>query len=233
MDASPRSRAWRPVGTAPARLARTHRSISTDGWLVRFVRVATNVVGALGAGIFARTGLQHYLDTHSLIGGTFLAEQLWIVAAYLVRRRAGVVTVRAGDWLLAFGGTFGGVLLRPTGAHPHWGIVAGLVVQFVGIAISMASFAALGRSFGFAAANRGLVRRGPYAVVRHPIYASYFLLMIGYVLQSISVRNALVVIFVLSCDVGRALVEERLLVASGPYDDYRNRVRWRLLPGVW
>jgi protein-S-isoprenylcysteine O-methyltransferase Ste14 len=158
---------------------------------------------------------------------------MWIVAAYLVRRPADVVTQRAGDWLLAFGGTFGGVLLRPTGVHSHWGIVAGLAVQVIGLTISMASFAALGRSFGFAAADRGLVQRGPYAVVRHPIYASYFLLLFGYFLQSMSVRNALVVVFVLSCDVGRALVEEHLLVTSSAYAGYRTRVPWKLFPGLW
>ncbi|MDQ2729315.1 MAG: hypothetical protein M3Y91_15975 [Actinomycetota bacterium] len=91
----------------------------------------------------------------------------------------------------------------------------------------------LGRSFGFAAADRGLKRRGPYAIVRHPLYASYVLLQLGYVLQSISVRNVLVMVFVCSCDVGRALAEERLLATSTTYDDYRKKVRWRLIPGLW
>ena len=77
-----------------------------------------------------------------------------------------------------------------------------------------ASFLALGRSFGFAAADRGLVQRGPYSVVRHPIYASYFFLQIGYLLQSLSLRNALIMVFICSCNIGRAVVEERLLVSS-------------------
>ncbi len=226
-----------PVGQpTPTRLTQRLRfgrsKCAYVSW-IRFVRISANLAGATGAAFFAAAGLRHYLDTHSLIGAAFLAEQSWIVIAYFVRRPAVVVTQRAGDWLLAFGGTFGGVMLRPTGVHPHWGIIAGLATQIIGLAIGMASFAALGRSFGFAAADRGLVRRGPYAVVRHPIYASYFLLLFGYVLQSVSVPNAFVVAFVLGCDVGRALVEERFLVTSNAYDDYRSRVRWRLLPGVW
>jgi protein-S-isoprenylcysteine O-methyltransferase Ste14 len=135
--------------------------------------------------------------------------------------------------LLAFGGTFGGVLYRPSGAHPHWGVTAGLDLQLIGLAICIVSFLSLGRSFGFAAADRGLKRRGSYAVVRHPIYASYLLLGLGYVLQSISLRNALVMLLVVSCDVGRLLAEERLLSSSGDYDSYRVGVRWRLVPGVW
>ena len=46
-------------------------------------------------------------------------------------------------------------------------------------------------------------------------------------------RNALVMLFVCSCNVGRVRSEERFLVANGPYDDYRAVVHWRLLPGVW
>lgn len=202
------------------------------GW-TRLIRIAANLVGALGAALFARAGLEHYLATRSLIGGAFFGEQLWIVVAYLLRRPAELVTTRTGDWLLAFGGTFGGVLLRPTGVHSHWGITAGLIVQIIGLALCVTSFAALGRSFGFAAANRGLVRRGPYAIVRHPIYTSYFLLLGGYVMQSLSVRNVLVVVLVLGCDVGRALAEERLLASSGSYDDYRDRTPWRLCPRIW
>ncbi len=74
-------------------------------------RVTANLVGALGAALFARAGLEYYLRTHSLIGAVFLGEEMWIVVAYLVRRPARVVSQRPLDWLLAFGGTFGGVLL--------------------------------------------------------------------------------------------------------------------------
>lgn len=197
------------------------------------IRVLANLIGAFGAALFARAGFAYYLRTHSLIGAAFFGEEMWIVVTYLMRRPARVVSQRPIDWLLAFGGTFGGVLLRPDGAHPQWGVVAGFDVQMIGLVICVASFVALGRSFGFAAADRGLVQRGPYSVVRHPIYASYYFLQIGYLLQSMSWRNAVIVASICGCNVGRAVVEERLLRSSGPYDDYRRRVAWRLLPGVW
>ena len=199
----------------------------------RLIRVSANLVGAVGAAYFVRASLHFYLHTHRLIGAAFLVEQTWIVLAYLIRRPARAVTSRPGDWLLAFGGTFGGVLFRPIGAHPSWGVDAGLAVQVLGLSICVASFLALGRSFGFAAADRGLVRRGPYAVVRHPIYASYLVLQAGYLLQSISVWNAAVMLFVTACNVGRARAEERVLSTSGEYGGYRSRVRWRLMPGIW
>jgi protein-S-isoprenylcysteine O-methyltransferase Ste14 len=192
-----------------------------------------NTVGALGAAYFAWSGYHHYRVTHSLIGAAFLCEQLWVVVAYLARRPASRLSTRAGDWMLAFVGTFGGVLFRPLGDHPHWGVVAGSLLQVLGLSICVASFAALGRSFGFAAADRGLKRSGPYAVVRHPLYGAYVLLQLGYVLQSISWHNVAVMALVSGCNVGRALVEERLLIQSDPYVHYCDLVRWRLLPGVW
>jgi len=199
----------------------------------RFIRISANLVGAGGAALFAQATLQFYLRTHRLIGAAFLVEQTWVVVAYLIRRPPRFVSRRLDDWLLAFGGTFGGVLFRPVGAHPLWGVDAGLGVQLLGLTICLLSFLTLGRSFGFAAANRGLVARGPYAIVRHPIYSSYLLLQAGYLLQSPSVWNGLVMLFVTSCNVGRALAEERLLSKSPRYETYRTHVRWRLLPGVW
>jgi len=195
--------------------------------------MAVNLAGATGAAFFAQASLQFYLRTHSLIGGAFLAEQAWFVIAFLVRRPSGTVSRNPVTWLLAFGGTFAGVLFRPGGAHPHWGVVTGLGLQLAGLAVCVVSLLALGRSFGFVAADRGLMTRGPYAVVRHPVYASYLLIQSGYLLQSMSLRNVLVLVLASSCNIGRALAEERLLTGSSAYAAYGRRVRWRLVPGLW
>jgi protein-S-isoprenylcysteine O-methyltransferase Ste14 len=222
-----------PSTSLRTRVSRLWGPDVVSGRRARVIRISANLVGAGGAALFAQASLQAYFRTHRLIGVAFCAEQAWVAVAYLVRRPARVVTRRTGDWLLAFGGTFGGVMFRPVGVHPSWGVGAGLALQLLGLGIFVCSFFALGRSFGFAPADRGLVVRGPYAVVRHPVYACYFLLQLGYLLQSLSVRNAFVMLFVTGCNVGRALAEERLLTSSEPYDDYRRRVRWRMLPLVW
>ena len=219
----------RPVSTVQRWLDLEFKSARAE----RLVRIATNLIGAIGAAFFAQATLRVYLQSHRLIGAAFFVEQMWIVVAYLIRRPARTASRRLGDWLLAFGGTFAGVLFRPDGAHPQWGLTAGLAVQMIGLAICVASFLALGRSFGFVAADRGLVRRGPYAIVRHPIYASYVLLQFGYLLQSISLRNAFVMFVASGCNVGRAVAEDRVLATNKDYDAYRRRVRWRMFPGIW
>lgn len=199
----------------------------------RLLRVCANLVGAGSAAVFSYSFLHYYIQTHRLIGIVFFAQQTLVALAYLVRRPARLVTRRLDDWLLAFTGTFIGVLFRPEGEHPTWGIWTGTVLQLAGVAIAATCILTLGRSFGFAAADRGVVTRGAYTVVRHPMYASYLLLDSGYLLQSLSVRNGAVLVFGTLCNAGRALAEERLLANNTDYLTYRRRVRRRIIPGVW
>ncbi|HEX5188996.1 MAG TPA: isoprenylcysteine carboxylmethyltransferase family protein [Streptosporangiaceae bacterium] len=196
-------------------------------------RVAVNLAGAASAALFARASLAFYLQTHRPIGAAFFAEQAWFVTAFLIRRPARSSAESTGPWLLAAGGTFGGLLLRPSGGHPAWGVTAGLACQLFGLALAVTALVYLGRSFGLVAADRGLVTRGPYALVRHPVYAAYIVIEAGYVLQSVSPRNAVVVAFATCCNIGRIRAEERLLAATAGYAEYAARVPWRLLPGVW
>jgi len=217
-------------------------SPGADRGLVRVTRVVVNLGGAVSAAYFARASLAYYLATHRLIGGLFLVEQAWFVLAFLIRRpprRPAAIeadsrlTTRLTPWLLAAGGTFGGLLLRPSGLHPRWGVDLGFALQLIGLVIVIVALVTLGRSFGFVAADRGLVTKGPYAVVRHPVYASYIIIQTGYLVQSISPRNVIVLACATACNIGRVLAEERVLASGAGYERYRQRVRWRLVPGVW
>ncbi len=77
-----------------------------------------NLLGAAGAAFFARASLEYYLQTRRLIGAAFFVEQAWFVIAFLIRRPPRTASRQLSAWLLAAGGTFGGLLFRPDGAHP-------------------------------------------------------------------------------------------------------------------
>jgi protein-S-isoprenylcysteine O-methyltransferase Ste14 len=199
----------------------------------RLLRLGANLIGAASAGVFAYSFLHFYVEFHRPIGILFFTQQAIVAIAYLVRRPARSTTARLDDWLLAFGGTFVGVLLRPDGRHPAWGIWPGTALQLTGAAVAITCIVTLGRSFGFAAADRGVVTGGVYRVVRHPMYASYVLLETGYLLQSLSLRNAVIVTVGMLCNAGRTIAEERLLAGNAEYWTYCRRVRRRIIPGVW
>jgi protein-S-isoprenylcysteine O-methyltransferase Ste14 len=79
-----------------------------------------------------------------------------------------------------------------------------------------------------------VVSTGPYAWVRHPMYAGAFLLLIGTPLALGSWWGLLVVPAFLPILAWRILNEEAVLARNLPgYTDYQERVRWRLVPLVW
>lgn len=79
-----------------------------------------------------------------------------------------------------------------------------------------------------------VIHTGPYAIVRHPMYASALLLFFGIPLLLGSLWG-LVFSVVLSLGIGwRAVNEERSLRAElRGYTEYAARVRYRLIPFVW
>ena len=79
-----------------------------------------------------------------------------------------------------------------------------------------------------------LIDSGPYAIVRHPMYASSLLLFVGAPLLLGSwLGLGFSVLFVLGIG-WRATREERLLRAElSGYEEYLQRVRYRLVPHVW
>jgi protein-S-isoprenylcysteine O-methyltransferase Ste14 len=79
-----------------------------------------------------------------------------------------------------------------------------------------------------------LITRGPYAYVRHPIYAALIAISIGFALVTV---NWLFIAFgalAIAMSVARIPREEKMMRdgVSG-YAEYAAKVRFRLLPGVW
>ncbi len=84
------------------------------------------------------------------------------------------------------------------------------------------------------AQEQRVIDTGPYAVVRHPMYAGGLVLVAGIPL-ALGAAVGLVTLPVFVAVLAWRLVdEERVLVAQLPgYAAYRARVRYRLAPGIW
>lgn len=109
----------------------------------------------------------------------------------------------------------------------------GSAMQIIGTFLSIIALLGLGRSFGISAANRGIRQHGAYRIVRHPIYASYMLSLLGVVIAHLSLFNVVLWCFQLSLQCGRIYFEERLLLHSPTYEQYKQSTPYRLLPGIW
>jgi protein-S-isoprenylcysteine O-methyltransferase Ste14 len=107
------------------------------------------------------------------------------------------------------------------------------VMGILGVSVAAVSVVFLGRSFGIVPANRGVKTGGAYGMVRHPMYAGYFLTYIGYVLSYPSVTNVCLAIGTLCIQVTRAIMEERVLAQDPLYREYLRRTPWRFIPYVY
>ncbi|PYI77399.1 MAG: hypothetical protein DMF04_06350 [Verrucomicrobia bacterium] len=110
---------------------------------------------------------------------------------------------------------------------------AGLVLVIIAAGLSLVSLLTLGRRFGVRPALRELVRRGPYQIVRHPMYLSYIIADIGYNLQEWNFVTVILVLFGWASLIFRIHAEERVLSRDPGWPAYVASVRYRLLPGVW
>ncbi len=183
--------------------------------------------------LFAYANLKASIESHRVIGLGIGVLGLWAALLFLVRRPPERVSRSVPVWIVAFFGTFGASFLRPGGASAGWIDPLGLTLQGFGIVLGAFGYLALGRSLGLVPAHRGLVTSGAYRVVRHPLYASYVVAEVGYLIQSPRLWNVGVLALAWACQAVRLLSEERLLSTDPEYRVYSARTRWRVIPGVW
>ena len=82
--------------------------------------------------------------------------------------------------------------------------------------------------------NQPVVSTGLYGVVRHPMYAAALLLVVFTPLALGSSWSLLIVPLLIPALAWRLLDEERYLKVHLPgYAAYCEKVRWRLVPGIW
>jgi protein-S-isoprenylcysteine O-methyltransferase Ste14 len=142
----------------------------------------------------------------------------------------------------AFGGLFAMMALSAYDHRVGWSrvpaavsvlgdvlIVLGLVAGMLVVVQNSYAAATVRVEEGQTVASSGL-----YGLVRHPMYAANVVLMVGIPLALGSYWGLLLIIPAQLVLVLRILDEEKLLTQElGGYRDYKQRVRYRLLPYVW
>jgi hypothetical protein len=232
------------AGSVPSRRARRGRALPFGGWDFQLDAGSIFVGGMIlwFAGVHLRLWIQH---PGVFVGLGQVMLELVQGVLFFVRRRDTGARRPLSVWAATMIGSWGFLLARPIGGgyvdapalfggHPLFeagGIWIG--VQLVGTLMAILSLSSLGRSFGLLAANRGLQTRGAYRIVRHPAYASYFVVQMAYLCENLSLWNIAIFAVVLCAQLTRIGQEEAFLSHDAAYVSYAREVRYRLLPGVY
>jgi protein-S-isoprenylcysteine O-methyltransferase Ste14 len=193
--------------------------------------LSTVAVGGLFLALAFRLA-QDFARTGRLTGLLLLLSELLVVVLLVLRRPATTVDRSWTGRLITAVALAGPPFFRPS---PVGGLVPDLLTASLlacGLAISLGGKLSLGRSFGLVPANRGIVSSGLYRVVRHPIYFGYVVAHAAFLLAHPTAWN-LVVLVASDCSLLlRSACEERTLALDPEYEEYRQRVRWRIVPGL-
>jgi protein-S-isoprenylcysteine O-methyltransferase Ste14 len=195
--------------------------------------LARAAIGALFT-LLSLNILSDFTRTGRVTGLMLLASESLVVVLTIVRRRARLVDGSMAAVVVTTLSLAGPPMLRVNG-HDSTFVPDALTAALsaVGLAIVVVAKIALGRSFGIVPANRGVVVRGPYMFVRHPIYTGYLITHVGFLIANPAPWNLAVILVADTALIVRAMMEERVLIADVQYQSYCQRVGWHLMPGVF
>jgi protein-S-isoprenylcysteine O-methyltransferase Ste14 len=174
-----------------------------------------------------------WIQSNPLTMLTLPSEGL-VVVLILLRKPAQSISVSWNHWLVAVCGTVLPTLVvgrsASFGAYPT---LALLFLTALGLIIQIHAKLSLGKSMGLVAANRGIRRSGPYRFIRHPMYLGYFLGQCAFLMANQGLWNLAILVIATVFQVARIRHEETLLRQDQDYVSYCERVRYRLIPGVF
>lgn len=154
-----------------------------------------------------------------------------LVLLFILIRRPGRLALSPYAFCVGFLGTALPLFVRPIpGSHV---IPICQALMMFGLALSISSKLALNRRFGVVAANRGVQTRGPYSFIRHPMYAGYVITQIGFLISNPTLWNFSVYACGFVFQLLRIFEEEKLLRQDEAYEAFTQRVRYRLVPGLF
>ena len=166
-----------------------------------------------------------YVLQHLLVLGIALTRPLPVAKDYSLLSTIAVIIAYAYPYAQV-------AYVRWVPGNPAWP-AGGLVLVAFGTCLSLASLLSLGRRFAAFPALRSLATRGPYRLVRHPMYLSYVIADIGWNLHEWNFGTAVLVMAGWGSLFYRILAEERVLSQDAGWSTYVALVRYRIFPGLW
>jgi len=200
--------------------------------LIELLSVLSRVLPAVYFAIVCLGFWKNFVQTGKWTSLLWMVSEGLVILLMVFRRESRRLSRHPWDWIVALGGSFTALIIRPaaTAIAPEF---IGVALQLAGTVFEIYAKVFLGRSFGIVAADRGIVVGGPYRIVRHPIYLGYLVTHVGFLLANWNPRNLLIYIVTYFFQISRILSEERILSEDAAYREYRGRVRFRLIPGVF
>jgi protein-S-isoprenylcysteine O-methyltransferase Ste14 len=174
-----------------------------------------------------------FLRTGHVTGLLLVASESLVVVLTITRRRAQTVDRSAAAAVVTTISLATPALVRASQGAPLMPDVMTAMISAAALCLVLVGKIALGRSFGLVPANRGVVVRGPYTFVRHPIYTGYLVTHVAFLVANPTPWNVAVFVIGDTALIVRALMEERVLSADVEYQRYCVRVGWHLVPGVF
>jgi protein-S-isoprenylcysteine O-methyltransferase Ste14 len=164
-----------------------------------------------------------------------LAMMLLIMVLLVIRR---VPVRKARGFVPRFAATLAsniqfGLLLLPRRAVSPPVALTAAVLTTAGLLLAITALLHLGRCFAILPQARGFVRSGPYAVIRHPVYAGEIVAAFGTALLFAQPWAITIAVVALALQLWRMDFEEQVLTAADPrYASYM-RHSFRLVPGLY
>jgi protein-S-isoprenylcysteine O-methyltransferase Ste14 len=183
--------------------------------------------------IFAYAAFLSWRDDGHLQMLLLAIQEGIIVGLVIIRRRMREASSSWWDRVIAIAGTAAPLLQRAEPTSLVQLELVGSALQLAGIALSLVATISLGRSFGIVAANRGVRTTGLYRFVRHPLYGSYAVSYLGFLLGNPTLWNIAMIAIAVLCQYLRASAEERILVRDPEYQAYMQRVRFWFFPYIF
>lgn len=204
-------------------------------------KIRTIIVNVLLASVWAwfmYVNLTAYFETGRFTLLLFTMAQSEFVILLLIRKAPLAVTKNWHDYAIAIAGTFVTLMFEPSsavvfGTIPSIAERIGDVFIYMAIVLEIIGYVSLNTSAGIVPANRGVKTEGMYALMRHPVYASYLLLYAGYVIGNPSPFNLVIMFFAAAFQAVRIEKEEAILSEDPAYVLYAQKVPWKLIPGVY